>query len=556
MQIGSRLNVTAETITSAKRTAPETADVLNPQDSVRLGEEKNDSISQQMDALSSLMALINGSKKNETTPSVDETAQNDPDIKDVNIIYTGDIHGAITPMPDKEYGVIGGVSNMAHVINKLKKEDNWKYALVDAGDWSQGSLESNMNRGKTMLEVMDSIGYDAVEIGNHEFDWGRESLDELISKTKVPLVGANILKEDGTLLDNVKPYVIKEINGVKVGMLGVLADTIREEGDPRKVEGLTFSNTIETTKKYISELKSGGVDLVVVLSHEGDEYDRKLASELSNVIIVGGHSHNQTIEEVNGNIIVKSGTQGKNVGHLKLKVKKDEHKIIGYENKFIPVTENLLKSVSLKMDSGVEDIVTPVIMEAQNKKSQVIGETNIDLTHDRLKVEESVMGDFVADAIRVGTNSDIGMIVSSGVRDQILRGKITFGDVYRILPRDDASVCLDLTGEQIKKLMENSARQHKNYLQISGMTVDIDREKPAGEQVSNIKVNGEPVDMTRAYRVAINDITFTGSCGYDEFPKGKNVEFGRIQRDILVDYIKANPCIDVPPQKGRINFIN
>ena len=556
MQIGSRLNVTQEAITSAKKSASESNDALNPRDTVILGEQKSDPVSQQMDAFSKLMALINGSKNNETGSSGDEATQNESDINDVNIIYTGDIHGAITPMPDQEYGVIGGVSNMANVINKLKKEDKWKYALVDAGDWSQGSLESNMNRGKTMLEVMDSIGYDAVEVGNHEFDWGRQSFNELISNTKVPLVGANILEEDGTLLDNVSPYVIKEINGVKVGMVGVLADTIREEGDPRKVEGLTFLNAMETTKKYVEELKSKGVDVVVVLSHEGDEYDRKLASELNNVIIVGGHSHNKAIEEVNGNIIVKSGTQGKYVGHLKLKVKKDENKIISYENKFIPVTENLLKSVSLKMDSGVEDIVTPVIMEAQNKKSQVVGETNIDLPHDRLKVEESVMGDFVTDAMRAGTKSDIAFLVSSGIRDQLFRGKITFGDVYRILPRDDESICIDLTGEQIKKTMENSAQQHKNYLQISGMTVDIDTSKPAGNQVSNIKVNGLPIDMSKSYRVAINDITFTGPCGYEEFPKGKNVETGRIQRDILLDYIKANPGIDTPPQKGRINFIS
>jgi len=473
-------------------------------------------------------------------------------LGEVDIIYTGDIHGSMTPLPTKEGGTAGGISYMAGLIRELERENAGHTILVDVGDWGQGSLESNMDKGRTMLEAMNAVGYDAVQIGNHEFDWGREGLEKLLPEVRFPLLGANILKEDGKFLDGVKPYIIKEVNGIKVGIIGVITDAIRKEGDPGKVAGLTFLNSIETVKKYTEELKrEEKADVVMVLSHQGDEYDKKLAEEVGDIVIIGGHSHNKIIDNVNNTLIAKSGTKGKQVGHLKLVINKKDKELLWFNHELITVPGDM------EPDREVEKAIASAVKVAGQKKSEVIGSLAFDLSHDRLKVAESPMGDFVTDAIRKATGSDMAMIASSELRNQIFKGEVTFGALYDVLPRDDNQcICIDLTGEQVKNIMENSAAQPKNYLQVSGIAVDIDRTKNTGSKVSNVKVNGKPLETDKVYRIAINDILVTGPCGYADFTKGKNIEYGANQRDMVMDYMKQGASTKTLPEMGRLNFIN
>jgi len=503
--------------------------------------------------------------------------------KEVNIIYTGDIHGAISPMPDKEKGEVGGAAYLAGAIKHEKEKalevmtlvldpdptaeemfeltENPVYRVVtekqsivlDAGDWGQGTLESNNTQGKTMMEVMNTIKYDALEIGNHEFDWGRQALEESLAMARVPVLCSNIFKEDGKLLDGVKPYIIKTIDGLRIGVIGIMTANTPKEGNPKKVEGLTFLDHVDTAKKYIEELrKEKGVDLVIVLSHQSDDEDVKLAQRVEGVVIVSGHSHNVKETSVNGNIIVKSGTQGRQVGHLRLAVDRNDNKIIEYKNEFVSIKA----TGEIKPDSQIEKMIIPVVELAKKKKAEIIGTSEFDLSHDRLKVEESVLADFITDGLKTSNKCDIAFISSSGIRDQVSKGGITYGDIYRVLPRDDdQSICIDMTGKQIKATMENSARQPKNYLQASGLSAVIDRSKPDGAMVSDIKVNGSPLEPDKVYRVGINEILITGPCGYDEFARGTNVDYGRPQRDILLDYIRQNSPLKAPPKTGRLNYV-
>ncbi len=501
--------------------------------------------------------------------------------RDIHILYTNDIHGAMTPVQKKEGGQAGGVVNMAKIIDEIKEKNKNQSLILDAGDWGQGTMESNISRGTSMMDVLNEIHYDAAEIGNHEFDWGTKSLNETISKARIPLLCSNVIKGDGKLLDGVKPYLIKEVSGANIGVLGLIGDDVPNQADPKNIEGLKFLNMEETARKYIDEMRKKGADLIVVLSHAGDKKDEELASKVDGIdVIVGGHSH-KTIDKprkVNNTIIVQAGSQSKQVGHLTLSVTKrgaplsvepkssmefgvstnfyqlapaenknismycNKQSIISYTNQIIPVE-----------DSPIEKILSSVMEETKSKKEEILGSTAFDLTHDRLKVEESVMGDFITDAIRTMTKCDIAFQTSSGIRDQITGRKLTYGDIYRVFPFDNNTVLTNLTGKQIEKVMENSARQNKDYLQVSGISVDMDRSKPDGEKVSNIRIDGKPLEQDRTYRVAINDLLVTAPYGYSEFKNGSNVEYLKMQRDILLDYIRQNPDISAPPVAGRLN---
>lgn len=488
-------------------------------------------------------------------------------VSDIDIIYTGDIHGYMTQIPDKADSYIGGSIKMAEIIESLRKE--YKNPIViDAGDWGQGTLESNLSKGKDMVGIFSRVKYDAVTIGNHEFDWGVNNLKDIIATAQMPILSSNIVQEDGNMIDGVKPYIIKTANGLNVGIVGLITEDMPEAAIPGNIEGLKFINMVETAERYVKEMKKEGVDFIIALTHADDKKDEELASKVEGIdVIVGGHSHNITKEpvKVNNTLIVKAGTKGKQIGHLSLKVineniipeeylfnphctvgfnKKADH-IISFDNEMINVESN-----------PVENLVFSITEKTRLKKEEAIGSLAFDLTHDASGGRETILGNFITDAIRVMAKTDIAFQTSSGIRDQIYKGKLTYGNIYNVFPFDNRTVCIDLLGKQIKNIMEISADANldKSYLQVSGISVDIDNRKPVGERVSNIQVNKQPLEEGKTYRVAINDLLVTGSFGYTEFKKGNNVEYMKLQRDVILDYISQNPNITNVPELGRLNL--
>ena len=178
------------------------------------------------------------------------------ELKSLDIIYTNDIHGAISPVKDKNNpdGLVGGVAYIGSLVGELKENSQGSNILLDAGDWALGTYESRLTNGKTLIEVMNAMGYDGAEIGNHEFDWGKEPLKEMIREAEFPVMGGNIL-EDGKPLKNVKPFIIKEVNGVKIGIIGVITPSTPETLDPECIKGITFNDSLETVKKYLPQVK-------------------------------------------------------------------------------------------------------------------------------------------------------------------------------------------------------------------------------------------------------------------------------------------------------------
>jgi 5'-nucleotidase / UDP-sugar diphosphatase len=477
-------------------------------------------------------------------------------LKTLRIIYTNDIHGAISPVKDEknEGKTVAGLSSMGAVIRKLEKEDENNVLLLDGGDWGQGSYESKLTKGQTLIEVLNKLNYDAAEVGNHEFDWGREALAKMIEHADFPVLGANIL-ENGEVMKGLKPYTIKEVDGLNVGIIGIISPETPGTVDPRTIKGLTFAGARETVEKYMPELKEKGVDMVLVLSHEGVSADEKLAGSTPLInVIIGGHSHTLIPEPslVNNTIIVQAGTGGEQVGELKLSFDAKDKKIVSFKNSLIPVTSDA------GADPEVEGIIAPVVAQAKEKLSQIVGKTEVDLTHDRKKVFETVMGNVLTDALRESTGSDIALVNSGGIRDEIMKGQVTFGDLYRVLPFDKFTVTMDLSGSQIHELLENSAGRKKGNLQVSGLTMEVNPKNPQGRKVSNVAVNGAPFDMKKIYRVATDDFLAAGANGFGTFTEGKNVQYEGITIDGLKAYFEKHSPLTAGTARieGRINFLS
>ncbi|MHC9539051.1 MAG: 5'-nucleotidase C-terminal domain-containing protein [Vulcanimicrobiota bacterium] len=473
----------------------------------------------------------------------------------IDIIYTNDIHGAISPKGDDKEGLTGGVAYMGTLIRKLQSESKDNFLLLDGGDWGQGSYESKLTHGNTLIDVMNNLEYDAAEVGNHEFDWGRSALSDMIKNAEFPIVGANIL-EKGQLMDGVKPYTLEEVNGLKVGVIGLISQETPGATDPKNIGGLTFESTSKTVKTYIPELKEKGADLIVVLSHQGDKADENLARAVSGIdVIVGGHSHTEIPEPrlVNNTIIVQSGTGGAFVGDLTIDVDRETKKVSTYRNRLLPVN-----SKELTPDPAIEKIIAPVVQEAQEVMGKTLGRSDVDLTHNRKKVFETVLGNVITDGMRETAESDIAMTNSGAIRDQLMKGDLDFGDLYRVLPFDKNIVTIGLTGTEIKEILENSADRKKGNLQVSGLTMDIEPRNSKGSKVSEIMVQGEPLEEKKLYRVTIDDFLAGGANGYLTFLNGREPIYGGLVVETLKSYVEKHSPLtqDIARIEGRLNFLS
>ena len=482
-------------------------------------------------------------------------------LNTLHLIYTNDIHGNIAPKEDRKRQTIkeprGGLAYMGAVIKDIQKEANGNYLLLDGGDWSQGTYESSLTKGKTVIDVMNNVGYDAIEVGNHEFDWSQKALDDMAERGEFPVLGANIIRENPEVLKDIKPYTIKEVNGVKVGILGIITPETAEKAKPKNLEGIIFENPVNTVKKYLPEIKGKGAEFLVVLSHEGVAADNKrLAETVSGIdVIVGGHSHTMLEEplNVNGTLIVQARKHSLFVGDLEVSLDPETKKVVSYKNRLIPVNTQ-----EITPDPEIEKIITPVMEEAKKKKAEVVGTAEVDMTHPKHKSLESIMGNTVTDAMREFTGTDIAMMNSGGIRDEVLKGPVTFGELYRVLPFDDTIMTLNLKGKDLKFLLENSAKRPEGNLQISGMAMTVDPGKPEGEKVVKAEVNGKPIEPDKSYSITVGVFLATGGDGYKEFKKGTDLKgYDKEVLGTLRDYFEMHSPFTEENAKieGRIKFL-
>jgi len=476
--------------------------------------------------------------------------------KELVIIYTNDFHGQLLPFETKaitgEFAEAGGAAYISSVIKELRNSYPTSSLLLMAGDIAQGTPISNFFKGEPVVKVMNIIGYDACVLGNHEFDWGQEALNQMIESSNFPWLCANLItttNED--YYPGVKPYIIKELNGMKVAIIGLITDTTPSITKKDNVAGLEFLSEEEVTKDLIADISAREKpDMIVVLSHLGIEADRKLAEKVEGIdIIVGGHTHAtlKQPEKVGNTIIVQAGSKGVWVGLLKIDFSTAEHKIVSYQGELIPV---------LTQKIAPDEEVAKVVDEYNGKVAPVmerkIGEIVSDL--ERSNFGESSLGDFITDVMREVTDSDVAFQNNGGIRADLLKGPVTVGNIYEVCPFDNAIVTMDLTGEEIMEILEQSIYEDNIKMQISGLKVVIDPKNKEGSKIVEVKVGNNPLEKEKVYRVTTNDFLSLGGDGYKTFMQGKNLVYGSRLTDVLIEYIEKNSPIDWK-KDGRIKVL-
>ena len=483
---------------------------------------------------------------------------------EVRILYVNDFHGFAEPyQPLGSDEMLGGIAYLAGRANELRREK--PSLLFSAGDMIQGNNWANLSQGESVIELMNEMGFDAMVLGNHEFDFGQDVLRKRISEAKFPVLGANV---EG--LGNLKPYVIKNLEGVKVGIIGVVTEDVPISTHPRNVAGLKFMSPIDTVEKYIAEVRNKA-DLTVILSHIGYPVDRILAERVKGAdVIVGGHSHTKIENpvKVGNTIIVQAWEHGKALGVLDLTV--ENGKIIGFEGHLEEIKPRIGKGdkAALAMVEKYEEKVNAVLNER-------VGEAEVDLDGENVRRRETNLGDLIADIMRHASGADVTIINGGGIRTSIKKGGIKVKDIYSVSPFDNYIVAIKLTGKQIREALEHGVsaveEEEGRFPQVSGLSFKYSASNKRGSRVKEVLIAGQPIDPgQQEYIVATNDFLAAGGDGYKAFGeaikaskdfliiggmmKGEKVAYsdsGRWLRDVVVDYLKEMRRI-APKVEGRI----
>ena len=442
----------------------------------------------------------------------------------ITIYHTNDPHGWIYPkkaiLPDSTQALRGGFAVLANYLKGAKSP----YLLIDAGDLFQGTPEGNLTGGTSVVDIMNALNYDIVAPGNHEFDYGFENFFRLDSLADFPFLCDNVIDSvSGEPLSVFKPYEIREINGIKVGFFGLLTPDTRSMSD-WDYPGAIIVDPIKTANEMIPKLKAKGAQIIIAITHLGFGADTILVKNTNGIdVIIGGHSHT-TLKNgyrVKGRktLIVQTGAFLNNIGILTIRYNAGKNKISTVSDKLVPLWEK-----QFGQDPKIAKIVEKYVKQVGAKMDAVIGAAEITITRYTDGTIESPLGNWITDVMREWANADVAFQNSGGIRADMLQGPITIRNIYTICPFDNSLVTMELTGNQLKQLIEHSLVHEYGGLQMSGLKVYYDSAKPAFQKVTKILIQGEPLNTSKSYRIVTNSFLAYGGEGYKILSSGKNMK--------------------------------
>lgn len=493
----------------------------------------------------------------------------------LHIISTTDLHGHLLPNIDLMEGYF-----------ELAKQADPKTLFLDSGDMFQGTIISNSHQGAAVVKWMNHVGYAAVAIGNHEFDFGLINLDKRIREAKFPLLGANICNIDEdpeacTKTENfqtasfAKQFVIYEAHGIKLGIIGLTTPATPTTTMPINVARFKFMPMTKTLERFAPIMKSQGAEAIIVIVHDGDGSMLKLIDELSPEtrreipVILAGHTHNYINVTHKGIRLLISGSYGKSFGYTTLSYDESAKHWSALKSEtvdFKPASSFLGKQV--QPDPTASRLLATEITESNAIASRVIGKLISPL--NKTGTGESNLGDFMTDAFRLcdtqtctGT-ADIAFLNNGGIRSKFLEaGPVTYGQIFELMPFDNIYTELRLTGHQIHDLLDLwfSYKNDSPTPQVSGLNIhytgNTTRQRTiqngAGETqtildpVESIAFSsGKLFEEDKTYRVIVSDFLATGGGGtgfiLKSLSKKPEFHYDRTLRDQLVDYFLSNPA--------------
>lgn len=463
-----------------------------------------------------------------------------------------------------EGGKRGGLGRLLTIKKETEKE-NPNVIFTLGGDTLSPSVETRTYRGAQMIDAWNAIGLDYSVLGNHEFDIKTEELVARIKESKFKWLGANVFDtRTGKIFADLPPYVIREIGGVKIGIVGFLLPETKETSSMESF--LTVKDYCAAAKELVPKMRAEGAAAVVGLTHLFMEQDKKLAACADFDLILGGHEHTLLQSSAHGTPIFKMTADAREVGRFHLNFDRKTKKLTSIDWEIIPVTDEIKEDPEF---SPVFEKYKDLLL----KLAEPVGRTAVELDALSLssRTKETNVGNFIADAYREAVGADIGFVNGGSIRADLLYnpGILTKRDVLSILPFNNPIIKVELTGKTLREILEHGVarsgpgedNEPGRFPQVSGIRFSFDPSRPAGSRVSEIFVGGKRLVEEARYTVATSDFLVTrAGDGYVMFKDAKILtpaESAPKDSEVFEAAIKNAPDLTIAPRvEGRINRIN
>jgi 2',3'-cyclic-nucleotide 2'-phosphodiesterase / 3'-nucleotidase len=514
-----------------------------------------------------------------------------PERVQITILGTTDLHGNIDPIdyytnkPDNR-----GLAKIATLIKRIRKEQP-NLLLIDSGDTIQGTpLESFHNRKNNkppdpMMLVMNSLNYDAMTVGNHEYNFGLKVLEKARKEAHFPWLSANTY-DLATKQPHYKPYIIKEVAGVRIGVLGLTTPGIPNWDNPPNYAGLEFHEPVSEARKWVPILREQEkADVVIIAMHMGLGEDLRtgevnpgqvpheneaisIAKEVPGVdVIFMGHTHREVPSlYINGVLLTQANYWGHHLARSDLYLQKTG---TGWRV-YAKSARTIAADDRVEPDADVVKLAEPYDRETQDWLTRVIGESPQELTARDARFRDTAILDLIQKVQLEAGKADVSMVASFNSEARIAKGPVSVRDIAGLYVYENTLVVLEVTGQQLKDALEHSAKYFKTYVPgkpasdlvdekvpaynfdiAEGVTYELDISKPIGQRIQNLRFHGQPLAPSKKLRLATNNYRVNGGGGYTMYKDAPVVYRSSEEiRELIIDWVERHQIVPTTPNNN------
>jgi 5'-nucleotidase len=480
----------------------------------------------------------------------------------ITILHTNDLHAHCEPTSIRGKS-FGGYARQATLIEKFRQTDP-NPILLNAGDTFQGTLYFNVYEGLSDLAFMNAVRYDAMAVGNHEFDRGPKALLEFARNANFPVLAANLDLTGEPELDKlVAPSMVMTVRGLKIGVVGAVTSDLPDISSPGpNVKMLDLEKSVQAA---VDDLTKRGIYKVILVSHCGYDVEKRLAASVRGLdVVVGGHSHSflgvqpafegwarplgdypTSVMNPTGSpcLVVQAWEWGKVLGRIKVRFNK-VGRVVGFDDAGpIPITSDIPE------DLAVKSMLAAFSKPIDQLKNRPVGSAATALSRN-------TMGELIADAMIMATQANktqIALMNPGGVRAELESGEVTYGEAISVQPFNNTLFVLDLSGKELRAGLEQMIMRHEGtgspMFVSEGTSYRVDRSAPAGQKILDLKLNGLSIGDEQVVRIVTNSFLAGGGDGITALKEAKGYRYdtGNLDVDALIAFIQAKSPVSGSP---------
>ncbi|HEX5725722.1 MAG TPA: 5'-nucleotidase C-terminal domain-containing protein [Longimicrobiaceae bacterium] len=486
-------------------------------------------------------------------------------VKRVRIVHTNDFHGRLLPQTPAwaEGRGVGGAAVLAAHFDSAEARFGGPTLVLSGGDDMQGTAVSNLSWGRATIDAHNAAGYDAAALGNHEFDWGLDTLRARVRQSRFPWLAANVYLEGTERQPEwIRPWVMLERDGVKVAVVGAATVTTPEITVPSRIVGLRFGPEAPAVSRAAREARAAGADFVVVTLHVGavcaepgsepGEASRGCRGEVLEMaealtepvdLIVGGHTHRRVLTTAAGIPVSEAASYSTHYSLTDLERRGGRATVARREVRIAWADEVDPDTAVARVVERWTAEVRPVIEREVTRFAEPLDTVG----------GEFALGGLIADAHRRATGAQVSLVNNGSIRRPLPAGVITYGMLYELQPFQNELVVLELTGAQLRAALENAVARGSPDANLSGLTVTYDPAAPEGSRVRSIRLDHQSRELGDADRVTagLSEFLAQGGDRYASLAPVAARRTGVVDLDALIAHLRARADPLGRPLTGR-----